>query len=95
MIDPEADIYLSPMMELVPGVVDTPEEAIDTMEDRQGVLIGHQATHDFGPIIFIGVRDKSGKAMVAGVPRHHWEALAEAFNRHVVEAASETPQIAS
>lgn len=94
-MDDDREIYLTPMMELVPGVVDTPEEAIDTMGDLQGVLVGHQYADGFGPIVFIGVRDKTGKAMVAGVPRQHWDKLVRSINGAVLDADGAKPVIAS
>lgn len=94
-MDDDRELILTPVMELVPAVVDTPEQAIDTMGDRQGVLVGHQYAEGYGPIVFIGVRDKSGKAMVAGVPEQHWKALARAFNEAVGDASQAKPLVAS
>lgn len=94
-MDDDRELYLAPMMGIVPGVVDTPAEAIDTMGDLQGVLYGQQYAEGFGPIVFIGVRDRSGKAMVAGVPEKHWEALVRAINGTVLEAQAAKPAAAS
>lgn len=94
-MDDDRELYLTPTMKLVPGVVDSPEQAIDTMGDLQGVLIGHQYADGFGPIVFIGVRDKTGKAMVAGVPRQHWESLVSSMDTALVNAALSQPEVAS
>lgn len=94
-MDDDTELYLTPMMGIVPAVVDTPEEAIDTMGNLQGVLYGHQYAEGFGPLVFIGVRDKTGKAMVAGVPRKHWDELVRSINGAVLDAEKCKPAVAS
>lgn len=69
------DIIATPIMSVTPALVCIPEDAIDTLGDAQGVVIGAQHLDGFGPCLFIGTRMKDGTAQIAAIPPKFWSDL--------------------